>query len=1326
MGLRITQQEYDAVDNMLKKKNHEIEAKINKNTLTFVEFQRALTYFAKQFTNKKVHDESLDIITKDTKGDGNIRVSLLKMDDIVEYCKSNKIPFVANNPNFVYIRKTADGKPLDLAEYPLRVKCSLEEPISPQEAKAVLDGHVNKTFRLKKRISMYDNTGLFRFDFTIVRSSMNKYSNPKNIVAFQNASILTYEVEIEFDQLEDTAASSPPSEVKVVKAFFSHMATLLKVIDDVEYLLPFSEKEKVLLEYITNCMKPASIDKSMIQRSPKTYFAGPQPVTLEKHNIVDDPLNNTLSILSGDYTLTEKADGERQLLYIDSRGLGFLINSRLSIMNAGIKTNPGYAVSLFDAEVIKIHEKNRRLVLLFDCYVLNSNSVINLPLIVLGQAKDKDKKSRIVLCQEVCKNIIQTNASNIYDVKPKKFVFPEKDKFFAAVQHMLASIGGLGQEYHRDGIIFTPASFPVGANSLKEPAKLGNTWQSVMKWKPPNENTVDFLVETEKDSQRNDVINMNFAAQNIKTLNLFVGSKAKFVSPMEYVNRSIKNSNSYFKKLFDVTDKKGKSCSSMDIILDIHGRMMCNNQSEEIQNDSIVEMWYDMKANAWRAMRVRQDKTELYRSTRSISNTANDYKTALSIWKTIQDPILDAHLTGVDKIDMKEVDTNLQKQYFVRNTTNREESVTYSMKTFHNYYIKSKTLIGFAFASGFASKMQKQPNNQPKSLLDLACGEGGDLDKWLKNGYTDVLGLDLSSHNITNPDSGAYSRLIENKEFNYDKHRYIFLPMDVSELINEKYMNGITDDNIKKIAKNIWGYSEKPDPNSPMARFYKMAAGSSFDVVSCQFAIHYFFKNDETLSNFCKNVGAQTKMGGYFIGTCFDANEVNNALSRNDNTDLLQGEVDGKVIWRIRKKYDNVKFNPDVTGQKIGVFVETINSHNKDYDEYLVGFNRLVAEMKKVGLRLLNTDELIKIGKSKSTAMFSDSFAEMSKVVQKSYAEVRAMKMSEQEKMFSFMNRWFIFIRSDDVNQKLVKEQTPVEEESDDDGDLDLDPVDQEADQEELAVDDPSDQADQILGLIPYKSNSCYIDTFLTSIMHTPNSIFDDIMKAKFVSSRRLNLNKMATQVREELKGLSEFVIDPTVKFNAQDSVIKLRGLFAEFDAYYRKNVEKTMVVLPWKTDTLEPRDVIDILVRMFDIPNSITSSKNKQELLFNGVIIPITQESEAIIKVKDHFPVDVEEDITYKTDKAIMINISRGFVQKGKEIKLFNVLSFEEAIGKLQLKSIIVHHGDSPRGGHYTAYINHDGTWYHYNDMEGYEFIGMIKNMKKDDAKNIVALFYF
>ena len=1261
MGLRITQNEYDTVDNMLKRNGHEIEAKINKNSLTFVEFQRALTYFAKQYPNKKeILGESLDIIAN------NIRVSLLRMDDIVEYCKSNKIPYIANNPNFVYIRKTRVDGPLDLKEYPIRVKCSLEQPISPSEAKAVLDSkNVHKTFRLKKRISIYDNTGAFRFDFTIVRSSTNKYSMHNNLLAFQN---LSYEVEIEHSDF-----ASPKKHN--TNTFLSHISTLLKVIDDIEYLLPFSEKEKVLMEYITQCIKPPTINKALIQSSPKTYFAGPQPVTLEKHNIADE------YILSGDYTLTEKADGERQLLYFDSRGLGFLINSRLSIMNAGIKTNnPEYYTSLFDAEVVKIPEKNSRLVLLFDCYSRN----LNLPLIT----RDKSP-SRIALCQDVCKTIEQINKSSIYDVKPKKFVFPQKDDFFAAVQHMLASIGGLGQEYHRDGIIFTPASFPVGANSLKEQAKLGGTWQSVMKWKPPNENTVDFLVETEKDSQRNDVIGLNLNAQNFKTLNLFVGSRAKFVSPMEYVNRSFKDSNNYYKKLFDVTDKKGKSSSSMEIILDMHGRMMCNNNSEEIQNDSIVEMWYDVRANTWKAMRVRQDKTELYRSTRHISNTANDYKTALSIWKTIQDPITEAHLTGIEKINMKEVDTNIQKAYYVRNTNNREESLTYSMKTFHNYYIKSKTLIGI-----------KQSGN--KSILDLACGEAGDLDKWLKNGYTDVLGLDLSSHNITNPDSGAYSRLMENKEFNYDKHRYIFLPMDVSEIINEKYINGITDDNIKNIAKTIWGYSEKPAQTNPLSRFYKMAAGQSFDVVSCQFAIHYFFKNDETLSNFCKNVANQTKVGGYFIGTCFDANEVNNTFSSNN--DILEGEVDGKVIWRIRKKYDDANFDPDITGQKIGVFVETINAHNKDYDEYLVGFNRLVEEMKKVGLQLLNQDELAKIGKKKSTAMFSESFQEMSNVVQKSYAEIRAMKMSEQEKRFSFMNRWFIFIRhSDNIPNPLQSKQS----------------------MQSIPIIDHDDQAVD-LGLIPYKSNSCYLDSFLTSIMHSPNSIFDDIMNSKFVSSRRLNLNKMATQIREELKGLSEFVQNANVKYNAQDSITKLRYLFSEYDIYYRKNVEKKLVILPWKSETLEPRDVIDIFVRMFNIPNSITDN-NKNELLFNGIIISVTEESDAIINVNDYFPVNAKEKLTYKTDKAIMINISRGYLNsKGNEVKLFNVLNFAEAIGKLRLMSIIVHHGDSPKGGHYTTYLNHEGTWYHYNDMETkYEYIGIFENIRREDMKNIVALLY-
>ena len=86
-------------------------------------------------------------------------------------------------------------------------------------------------------------------------------------------------------------------------------------------------------------------------------------------------------------------------------------------------------------------------------------------------------------------------------------------------------------------------------------------------------------------------------------------------------------------------------------------------------------------------------------------------------------------------------------------------------------------------------------------------------------------------------------------------------------------------------------------------------------------------------------------------------------------------------------------------------------------------------------------------------------------------------------------------------------------------------------------------------------------------------------MNSKFVSSSRRNLNKMATEVRTELKYLTDFIQNNSKDKNAKFSVTKLRGLFTDYDAYYRKTIEKKLVLLPWKDETLEPRDVIDIFV---------------------------------------------------------------------------------------------------------------------------------------------------
>jgi hypothetical protein len=63
--------------------------------------------------------------------------------------------------------------------------------------------------------------------------------------------------------------------------------------------------------------------------------------------------------------------------------------------------------------------------------------------------------------------------------------------------------------------------------------------------------------------------------------------------------------------------------------------------------------------------------------------------------------------------------------------------------------------------------------------------------------------------------------------------------------------------------------------------------GNGFDICSVQFAIHYFFENIMKLHTFLQNVAECTKLGGYFIGTCFDGARIFQALSRLESGDEI-------------------------------------------------------------------------------------------------------------------------------------------------------------------------------------------------------------------------------------------------------------------------------------------------------------------------------------------------------------------------------------------------------------------------------------------------------
>jgi hypothetical protein len=179
-------------------------------------------------------------------------------------------------------------------------------------------------------------------------------------------------------------------------------------------------------------------------------------------------------------------------------------------------------------------------------------------------------------------------------------------------------------------------------------------------------------------------------------------------------------------------------------------------------------------------------------------------------------------------------------------------------------------------------------------------------------------------------------------------------------------------------------------------------------VGSCQFALHYFFANNDSLQGFLRNVSECVKEGGYFIGTCYDGKKIFEALKdkkRGESSIIIQ-EGDSKV-WEIIKEYDSQLFTPDESsiGYAINVYQETINKY---FREYLVNFDYLVRVMENYGFKPLTASEAKEIG-------LPDGIGNFKQLYKPSY------RMSADERKISYFNNYFVFKKVRQVDAGKVK-----------------------------------------------------------------------------------------------------------------------------------------------------------------------------------------------------------------------------------------------------------------------------------------------------------------
>ena len=470
--------------------------------------------------------------------------------------------------------------------------------------------------------------------------------------------------------------------------------------------------------------------------------------------------------------------------------------------------------------------------------------------------------------------------------------------------------------------------------------------------------------------------------------------------------------------------------------------VMRTEEGELFEENTIVEFSYDLERPVgfrWIPLRVRHDKTAELRA--GGRNYGNDWSVCVANWKTIHHPITASMITTGREIPSLENRTiggdEGETVYYSRdvgNKQNRTQSVTRSLRDFHNLYVKRKLIVGASHLMNSKGRTLESGMEGVK-LMDLSVGKGGDLNKFISAGVSFVYGVDISKDNINNPLDGVCARYLDAHRQSGSIYRGVFQVADSSRNIRKG--EAFSTEKDKAIVRAIFGEGSKNADLLERAPLVKRVFGwgeNGFEVVSCQFSLHFMCENAIKFHGFMRNLAECTKIGGVFICTTFDGLELFKKLRGKMEGDTWTifsegngGGVIGERMFQLTKRYSESDFPENEMGLGYGVDVYQ-ESINKTFREYLVHPEFLRKVMFDYGFSILRREEAQSIGFSNGSGLFSDLYTGLKDEVyqrkQKMGSEYgTASNMSEEEKAISFLNRYYIFRKRHAVVPEEVLKQ---------------------------------------------------------------------------------------------------------------------------------------------------------------------------------------------------------------------------------------------------------------------------------------------------------------
>ena len=976
-------------------------------------------------------EDKMNIITPQ-----QYRFTLTGMAAIEDYCRDDTLE--GKQYEVMMKQRAGEESNVDIKDYGVRIKARREEPLLKDDVtvRDLLNGWATqrKAFRILRRWTFMNREKGVRFDLSMVRSSPK---SPRGDFIwqsrFQQRDITKepafYEIEVELLRPEGEADTPDKLEAltkEALKNLISGVGEVLRGIQKHHLLIRKPTTEKVLARY-----------KELTKTD---RFRGVAPITMIVQNMRKQRTVGETNIRDG-YNVTDKADGLRMMGFVDGNGELFMIDMSMYVYKTGLKRE-SCAWSLVDGEYVTKDKDGEAIqqLMLFDIYIASEKrDVSKLPFMSgesassASSALGSDFKGGSRFAELMAwgdkwndgdgPTVSKTAADSKIMVSVKEFKFANAGdlSIFKLCEKTLLSAAT--SRYNTDGLILTPNLLPL-------PEKSGVKFAEQLKWKPAEDNSVDFLVEFDKDpTSRMDIVTTGVkpgTGETVqhKSLRLYVGSELDpayedprgtvlFEQPLPGAmiqQRGRKPRREYKPVLFnpsELPDTMAAVCYS-EIMTSATGDdfVSCEN-GDPIENKSIVEMRYEPGNEPgwrWIPMRVRYDKTERYQKG-IIGRTLNKDEAAEGVWNSIHDPITQFMITtGSDQPSAKELSEmsgavagvatgNVSKVYYDRKGPKEDILMVRGLRDFHRRYIKEELLLGRGLRGG------------GKTFVDLACGQGGDLWSWIRYNVEFVYGTDIAGNGIRDPQDGAYRRYINAvmKNGGYDKVPKMVFTIGSSAKNLASGDAGATPEE-SNMMRAILG---KVSPDGPIPPFVeKYAKGrlrNGADCVAIMFAIHYFFENEIALTGFMRNVSDSLAMGGLFIGCCFDGQRVFDALRSIPEGGSLMGKEKDAEIWKITKRYSGTDLTNGVESLGMPIEVDFV-SIGTTQREYLVSFELLKAKMAEIGCDLLTQDECKALDLVNSTALFEETYDMAGKKGHK-------FAMSPTVRQYSFFNRWFIFKR---------------------------------------------------------------------------------------------------------------------------------------------------------------------------------------------------------------------------------------------------------------------------------------------------------------------------